>query len=62
MLMVAFLDQPQMLRTVVLGFLLLGLIASIEDQVHMVLLCSVTSGGLNSFTTVLLVPGEGSVV
>lgn len=44
MLMVVLLDQPEMAWTVVLGFLLLGLICLIEDKVHMVLLCSATSG------------------
>lgn len=45
MVMVAFLDQPGTLWTVVPGFLLLlGLICFMEDKVHMVLLCSATSG------------------
>lgn len=66
MLIVAFLDEPQMVWTVVLGFLLLGLVCFIEDKVHMVLLCSVTSGRFLSppltCLRVILSPAEDSLV
>lgn len=52
MLMIAFLDEPQMVWMVLLGFLPLGLISLILDKVHMVPLCSVTLK--NSIRTVRL--------